>query len=61
MAQADVIAKAKKIVMGPPSEWGFSDVGDVLVRYLCEDIPEDRAMQELNHLEQDYARDPRHD
>lgn len=51
-----VLQRAKEIVKPPPTDFGYSDVGDVLVSYLRGDKNYDEAMQTLNGLDEDYAK-----
>lgn len=49
-----IIAKARAIVKQPPPHFGYSDVGDVLVRYLRTEINPAQALELLAALAVDY-------
>lgn len=49
----DIIKAAKKAV-AVDCEFGHSDVGDVLVSFLKEEIDEDEALMDLEFLRQGY-------
>ena len=54
-----VVARAKEIVQPAPTQFGYVDVGDIIVSYLREDISEDAALQQLEGLQKFYEEERR--
>jgi hypothetical protein len=52
-----VFEYAKKIVGMPVPRYGYSDVGDVLVRYMRNEINKKAALESLSNLNIGYERD----
>jgi len=52
-----VFEYAQKIVGMPVPRYGYSDVGDVLIRYMRGEILKKGAMESLYNLNTDYERD----
>ncbi len=55
-AEQTVFAKFKEIVTEPVSKYGFGDVGDVLIEFLCGRIGPRDAIEQMEELRQFYAR-----
>lgn len=52
----EVLDKAHTLVALPPPEYGYSDVGDVLVSYLRGEATAEQALDTLDGLAIDFAR-----
>lgn len=54
-ADDNVLSKARILVALPPPEYGYSDVGDVLVSYLRGDATTEQALDTLDGYAIDFA------
>lgn len=52
-----VIARAKEIVMLPKTQYGYSDIGDVLVSFLRGEKSSSEAIESMNNLNLTYERE----
>lgn len=56
MKARNPLHEAREMLRKPKTEFGWSDIGDILCDYLAGRITKTRALDRLKAMEEDYAR-----